>query len=219
MTAFKLKLPIVEIEFSCLNCDGILIATEKPKLFCSDKCQQEAGFVRYFRSCRRDGRINQPDIREALEIKMAHILGGGYKISERRLSLSTREKIYERDNRTCQKCGQPATDIDHIHDSSDNLENLQMLCRDCHNQKTTANFVKLKPEVEGYEKKLAEIDSLRIRTESEIPKRICDDEEKWKSLWRGFMSERRSVLKIERLLRHARNEGDNVPNSQLTTND
>jgi len=219
MPVKKLNLPIVEIEFSCLNCDGILIATDKPKLFCSDKCQQEARFVRYFRSCKRDGRVNQPDVREALEIKMAHSLGGGYQANERRLPLSTRQKVYERDNRTCQKCGQPATDIDHIQGGDDNLENLQMLCRDCHNQKTTANFVQLTPGVEGYEEKRAKIDGLRVRTDSEIPERICDDEEKWKSLWRGLMSERQNVLKRERLLQHARNEGFNVPNSQLTTND
>ena len=127
MPVKKLNLPIVEIEFSCLNCDGMLVATDNPKLFCSDKCQQEAAFVRYFRSCKRDGKLNQPDIQEALKIKMAHILGGGYKTSERRLPLSIRQKIYERDNRTCQKCGQPATDIDHISGSSDDLENLQML--------------------------------------------------------------------------------------------
>lgn len=212
MCANTLKLPIVEIEFPCLNCDGILRATEKPKLFCSDKCQQEASFVRYFRSCKRGGRINQPDIQEALHIRMAHILGGGYKTSERRLSLSIRQKVYERDNRTCRKCSQPATDIDHIHGSSDDLENLQMLCRDCHNQKTSNNFVPLTPEVEGYEEKIAKIESLRFRTESKIPTRICDDEERWQSLWRGFISERRNFLKIERILQHARNEGFNTPN-------
>jgi len=213
MPAFKLKLPIVEVKFSCFNCDEKLKVKEQPKLFCSEKCEHEAAFVRYFRRYKREGKINQPDIKEALQIRIRHILGGGYKASERRLPLSTRQKVYERDNRTCQKCGQPATDIDHIRGSSSNLENLQMLCRICHNQKTTANFVQLSPEVEGDKERIAKVDALLFRAKLEIPQRICDDEEKWKSLWRGFMSERRFVLKKERLLQHAKNEGFDVPNS------
>jgi hypothetical protein len=70
MAVFKLKLPIVEVKFSCFNCNGKLIATEKPELFCSEKCKQEAAFVRYFRNCKRDGRINQPDVQEAFQTEL-----------------------------------------------------------------------------------------------------------------------------------------------------
>ncbi len=212
MSRFKLKLPIVEVEFTCFNCDETVIADEKPELFCSERCKQEAAFVRYFRSCKRDGRINQIDVQEAFQIKIAHILAGGYKSKLRRLPLSIRQKVYERDNETCQKCGKPGRDIDHINDGSGDLKNLQVLCRDCHNKKTKSNFKELTSETENWEEKSITVENLRSRTESEMPKRISDDEEKWKSLWRGFKSEREFVLKRERLLQYARNEGFNVPN-------
>lgn len=153
----NLKLPDVSVEFFCFNCDGKLTVIKQPKLFCSQRCQQEAKFVRYFRSCKRDGRVNQSDIRLALNIRIAHILSGGYKESERRIPLSVRIAIYERDNRTCQKCGNFGRDIDHINGNSCEMENLQVLCRDCHNEKTKSNFKELTPGVEGYNEKKAKV--------------------------------------------------------------
>lgn len=206
----RLKLPLVSVEFSCVNYDGILAVTKQPKLFCSDKCQQEAKFVRYFRNCKSNGRINQPDIREALQMKLAHILGGGYKASERRISLSVRRAVYKRDKRTCQKCGKPGRDIDHINGSSNEIENLQVLCRDCHNEKTKSNFKELTPEVDGYNEKKATISSLRSRTESETPQRICDDEKNWNENQKIILAEMRQVLYNERFLESGRNEGIDV---------
>lgn len=209
-----LQLPVVEVEFFCFNCDETLIVTKHVKLFCSDKCRQEAAFVRYFRSHKRDGRIYEPGVRETLKMKMAQILSG---VSERRLSKSTRQKIYERDNRTCQKCGQPASDIYHINGSSDNLENLQMLCRICHDQKTTANFVQLTPEVEEYEEKKAIINSLLQRAKSVKPQQICDDDENWNANYKIILADMREILKSERMLALANNEGFDTSNFEKET--
>ncbi len=144
----KINLPSCPVDFPCLNCDQPMTLSSQIKLYCSDLCRDEAKFVRYFRACRSDGRINQPDVKDALLIRMAHILNGGYKESERRLRPSERRPVIERDEGLCQKCGQPGTDIDHIDGSSNELKNLQLLCKLCHNEKTKSKFVPLPPEDE-----------------------------------------------------------------------
>lgn len=64
--------------FICLNCDQPIEITKPVKLFCSEACADEAKFVRYYRRCKLDGRLNQTDVQEALAIRFAHIMAGGY---------------------------------------------------------------------------------------------------------------------------------------------
>ncbi len=212
MPRTKLQFPLVSVEFSCFNCDGKLIVTKSPKLFCSDKCQQEAKFVRYFRRCSKDGRINQADIREALNIRIAHILSGGYKASNRRLRYSVRKAVYIRDSETCQKCGQSGKEIDHINGDSNDLENLQVLCNNCHKEKTKSKFKELTPKVEGFDEKKAKVENLRSRTESEKPQRFCDDERNWDTNRKIIMADLRRVLHNERFLESGRNAGADMSN-------
>lgn len=50
---------------------------------------------------------------------------------------SIRKYILKRDKYKCQSCGSIATDVDHIFSDTDHsYENLQSLCKDCHNSKT-----------------------------------------------------------------------------------
>ena len=53
----------------------------------------------------------------------------------------TRSQVLRRDRRTCQTCGAPATQVDHITPiawgGSDDLTNLVAICADCHRVKTT----------------------------------------------------------------------------------
>ena len=50
-------------------------------------------------------------------------------------------QMHTRDNHTCQQCGQPGHEVDHITPISQggthNLENLRVLCHQCHKKKTT----------------------------------------------------------------------------------
>lgn len=52
-----------------------------------------------------------------------------------------RQYVRNRDNHTCQKCGKPGHEVDHITPISQggthNLENLRVLCHQCHKKKTT----------------------------------------------------------------------------------
>src|SRR5947209_4905346 len=196
----KINLPVRPVDFSCLNCDQPMTLTTVVKLYCSDLCSDEAKFIRYFRARRSDGRINQPDIQEALQIRMGHILAGGYKERERRLPDPVRRTIFARDKSLCQECGQPGTDIDHIEGSSNELENLQVLCKPCHNEKTLSKFRPLPPEdEEGGAEIHAKRASLLLRVHSLMPQRACDDEEGWNTLSRQLMLERRQALRDERL--------------------
>ncbi|MFR9767068.1 HNH endonuclease [Nocardia sp. SC052] len=58
----------------------------------------------------------------------------------RGVSRAQAEQIRMRDNRTCQKCGKPGREVDHIlnvkADGTDDDDNLQVLCKDCHDAKT-----------------------------------------------------------------------------------
>src|SRR6266542_5719934 len=97
--------------FVCFNCDQVMNRSLPVRLFCSEACADEAKFVRYWRRCTRDGRINQPDVLEALQIRLAHIMAGGYSERERHITRSRRAEVFKRDEGRCRECGQPGTDI------------------------------------------------------------------------------------------------------------
>ncbi|MBF6301181.1 HNH endonuclease [Nocardia amamiensis] len=50
------------------------------------------------------------------------------------------EQIRQRDKGICQKCSRPGHEVDHIinvkADGTDDDDNLQVLCKDCHDAKT-----------------------------------------------------------------------------------
>ena len=62
--------------------------------------------VRYERAVRRDGRIRDPEVAEAVFIRRAILNGGGYPEAERSLPKKIREAVLERDGGLCRKCGQ-----------------------------------------------------------------------------------------------------------------
>lgn len=196
----KIHLPLCPVDFPCLNCDQSMTLTNVVKLYCSDLCSEEAHFVRYFRACKGDGRINQPDVEEALRIRLGHIRSGGDRESERRIPLPVKRAVRERDKSLCQECDEIATDIDHIEGSSNELDNLRMLCKRCHNKKTLSKFVPLPPEGERDSAEIRARDViLRLRVDSLVPMRICDDEELWDATSKQIMSERRQALHEKRL--------------------
>ena len=61
----------------CANCDTPLDPGGYPGLYCCEYCKSYAKDVRYFRACARGGLTKDPDIREALTIRMAHLVVGG----------------------------------------------------------------------------------------------------------------------------------------------
>ena len=180
---------------TCVNCE----APCGPQLYCSERCQQTAEIIRYTRRSRRDGRGDlDPGVEEAIQIRVALILGGGYPHRERRLTPDIRHEVFERDGRLCQKCGATGAEVDHIESNSPALDNLQLLCRACHVAKTRANMEPIDPEDTDT---MAMADAIRRRMGATLPERICDDDESWPQVWSGLLKQARDL--------HTR--GDGVP--------
>lgn len=179
---------LISLPFPCPNCD---VEISEASIFCSDLCKDTAKFVRYFRACLLDGRYEQPDVQEALRIRSAFILAGGYAERARRLSPSVRETVIARDKGNCRSCGNPGNQIDHISGGSPDLQNLQLLCPDCHNRKTTATFVKITPE--SHPEAWAKREALLARIHAREATRFCD-QSGWDKVWRPLLNARREVL-------------------------
>lgn len=180
---------LVTFPFPCPNCDKLLT---EAKLYCSEVCRQEAKFVRYVRSCRSDGRSFQEDVQEAIRIRLAMILSGGYPEQERRIPDLIRQAVIARDKGRCQSCGNPGDQIDHMHSNSAELDNLQLLCDVCHRHKTMASFITV--TAESHPEAWLKAEALRLRTEAPEALRLCDAEE-WAALWHRIASERRQIRK------------------------
>lgn len=153
------------------------------KLYCSVKCNQMAKTVRYGRKALKDGRWHSPDVQEAIRMRIAHILGGGYPENARRVPPEMRAFIFARDKHTCVLCGAPADTIDHINGSANTPDNLRALCRSCNMAR-----VKMIPATPEQAK---EARAILARIQAKEPFRICDDEEIWDTIWRVIAAETR----------------------------
>lgn len=173
--------------YPCPNCDKA--NPNSASIFCSELCNEEAQFVRYFRARRADGRAEQADIKNALEIKLAVILGGGYPAKARQIPISIRKLVIAQDNGRCRSCGGPGSDVDHIEGSSSSLDNLQYLCRDCHNEKTRSRFRKISPATHPEE--WAKREMLLKRAHCPQPLRICDQSD-WDKLWHRIQAAKKN---------------------------
>lgn len=180
--------------FICLNCDETIALNTPPKLYCSIGCSQEAELIRYVRRCSKDGRIDRPDVVEAIQIRLAHIMSGGYDKRERKIPPEVRSAVIARDNGCCCMCGSPGMEIDHIEGPSITMENLQLLCDACHNAKTVVNIHYVLPGDAGYEELKKKNAEFWKRTKAKRPVRICDDEENWKKQYYRLMAECRLAL-------------------------
>ncbi|MGN7251426.1 MULTISPECIES: HNH endonuclease [unclassified Arthrobacter] len=161
-------------EDCCANCFDLLLADEshRPFLFCTELCRSIAIDVRYWRGVIQDEkRLADPEVQSALNVRIAHLLAGGYHAMARRIPAGVRTLVLERD-KVCVLCGCVGNEIDHIDGDSSDLENLQLMCTFCHYQKTSSHFVPATPEQEAW------IDALeRDRVRSTTPSHLCDDPE------------------------------------------
>jgi 5-methylcytosine-specific restriction endonuclease McrA len=171
---------------ACANCLGEL-PDEIEGLFCSELCRRTAETIRYWRRIRRDGRLLQPDVKEALQTMVAHLLAGGYNRQARRLPTATRDAVWARDAGRCASCGKPGEEIDHINGDSGNLDNLQLLCKDCHHAKTATRMT-----TPATAEQLAAIRKLEDeRVKPEVPRLLCDDDVAWPTGWQSLKKMRR----------------------------
>ena len=179
--------------FKCLNCDADIKYPTSPVLYCSECCKQEAELIRYARACTKDGRIKYQDVQEAIQIKLAHVLAGGYDRKRRTLPQSLRDKVIERDHGECVICGEDGEEIDHIAGPDNGLDNLQLLCSDCHRNKTLESIETVDPDDPIYAVIAEKHEDIINRIDSPTPMRLCDQDD-WNTKWRDYISERRKIL-------------------------
>lgn len=186
----------------CANCDRPTVTAKQP-LFCSQQCRQAAELVRYVRSVTRDGRIAQPEVREAVQMRTAMVLGGGYGEQERQVPDKVRALVFERSGGRCENCRRELDfqrspsdrdawpEIHHARGDSNDPADLRAWCRHCNMGDAQAKFTNVEPG--SPQAKLA--DELRRRWEAPSPLRVCDDEQRWASIWRQLAHDARVNMK------------------------
>ena len=175
-------------EDHCANC-GDALTHHLPKLFCDTWCQETAEIVRYARATTRDGRYDSdPLIGQTITMRFAFLLIGGYKSFKRHVTPDVREEVIQRDGR-CVRCGKPANQLDHIAGNDNTVDNLQLLCDECHREKTAESLV---PADEESSMLLAIFNAVRILGEEPIL--LCDDNRQWSTSWRRLQTERSARL-------------------------
>lgn len=181
------------VDDHCANC-LLELPLSVEGLFCSSWCRETADLVRYWRARLRDGRLDaDPLVLEAVRTKVAFLLVGGYDQLGRTLSPAVKESVRERDAGVCQQCGRPGTEIDHIDGSLGELDNLQLLCGECHRAKTALNMV----PAPGQEAALIELLFI-ARVVPDDPALLADDQQNWRHRWQALKKARKQRL-IDRM--------------------
>lgn len=168
-------------ERQCANCDQTFTPTSAAGRYCTAACRQTAKAVRYARNAIAiHGQPLPPDIDDAVGIKIAHVVAGGYAEQARRLPPDVRAAVIARDQGRCTVCGQRGEEIDHIAGDSADLANLRLLCRRCH-RKVTGQHLRRIPD--GHPLLRLHADLLR-RIHAPTPPRPCDADD-WQQTWRA----------------------------------
>lgn len=190
--------PVVD----CVECGAATVLTNRARLYCSDVCNQTLKLVHYGRAVVADGRIDRdPAIEEALQMRVTHILAGGYHEVQRRVPPLLRAQILERDGGRCVLCGAPATQIDRIAGDANTPENLRASCGAYNLGLAQQHLVPASPS------QVAVIDQLLERIFAPAPVFPRDDETAWPATNARLMAERRARVRghlaVVRLMQQA----------------
>jgi hypothetical protein len=168
----------------CSNCGSRFQQRYSREVYCSPMCSAEAEFVRYFRRVlMRFGAEIPTDVAEALQMRFAHLIGGGYDKRGRRLSKTMREAVWARDRGRCALCSDPGEEIDHIAGSDSALPNLRLLCKPCHREITQSRIRPIDPDDH---ETLAHRTRILERVRSDRPMRASDSAD-WQDEWQQWL--------------------------------
>lgn len=169
---------------SCANCATPLTHFEK-RLTCDSFCRDLAAAVRYARAAISDGRVDADlDVLPSIRIQFAHLLNGGYESYGRKVTPQVRSDVITRDAGLCQTCGGPGNEVDHIEGDSNEPDNLQLLCSDCHRKKTQTLMVPAEDEEKAL---LLGVWAKRIFPAQPL---MLADSGEWASQWRALEAAR-----------------------------
>lgn len=167
-------------ERPCANCDTPFTPASVAGRYCTSVCRQTAKAVRYARSAiATHGQPLPPAIDEAIGIKIAHVLAGGYAEQTRRLPADVRAAVIARDHGRCVLCQHPGEEIDHANGDSNAVADLRLLCRRCHRRVTGEHLHRIP---DGHPAHLTR-QSLLARIHAVTPLRPCDAAD-WTQTWR-----------------------------------
>jgi len=179
----------------CVSCGAI----PAERLFCTPLCALTAEIVRYRRRIMRDGRIDDPEVQAALEIREAQVLWG--HVYKRTLTPARRDEVFAAKGNRCLECGAPATEIDHIvsnYFGDESLDNLRPLCHECHLAKTLASpmpWDTTSPEARALH--ASQLADYTNRWQAPKPLRACDDEVLWQKVGRAMWTVRAAARLAE----------------------
>ncbi len=177
--------------FECVECLNKIPWQRTIKIYCSEFCQEKTDYIRYHRKTIRNGKIQDPDVQTDVRIRRAHVLSGEYLRSKRRISKKSLLFIISRDSGRCAFCGNLGTGIDHISGPSNEVPNLRLICRPCHDEKTLSglNTVSiLDPEFAELQPLVFDLDD---NIYSKKPNRECHNELLWEHRSKEIREERK----------------------------
>lgn len=134
---------------------------------------------------------------EAISTRNAFLLIGGYRSLGRQVSPSVRLQVVNRAGGLCQACGRAGIEVDHISGNSNEVDNLQLLCGDCHRAKTAKQ---LHPASDENRALLMSLVVGRVMPDEPIL--LADDHEQWSTRWRELKASR-----LRRYVEYARADG------------
>jgi len=173
-------------DFSCVNCDGTIPWNQKKKIYCGTFCKEQAKDIRWIRGTIIRGVYDDPDVVIARKTRIAHLNAGGYLSLNRRIPIQTRFAVMRKYNHKCATCGKKDVDgtheVDHIEDSSNSIDNLQLLCIPCHRAKTMANIVSVEENDPRREEIDIHVKELKERVFSPSALKLCDDYGNWPAI-------------------------------------
>jgi 5-methylcytosine-specific restriction endonuclease McrA len=127
------------VERVCAYCGELFVTATERKIYCGTKCAETVKADRYEASARaKYGEQLPPEQQRALAIKRQFVARGGYGVPGRTVPVGRRAEVFERDGGLCQICGKPGSVVDHTAGDHSELENLRLLCRECHDEVTDA---------------------------------------------------------------------------------
>ncbi len=161
-----------------------------------------AELIRYVRRARTDGRDQRPDVQEAIRTRLAFVLASGYPEYDRRVPDTIRAEVFQRAGGRCEECGcvldfdrstgdpDAVATIQHVAGNSNDPAHLKAFCRRCNIGDAQSRFVPVQPG----SPQAAILVEFRLRCDSPTPQRICDDEERWPTLWGSMKREALEAL-------------------------
>ena len=169
--------------FRCPNCDTETTSLASP--YCSEKCKDEASFVRQLRAAMATGLILTPEKQNVFGERLWWLLGGGLPLRESRIPEAAKRQVAKRCGSKCETCGEPMTAVENIGSGCNRPLHLRAVCPSC---SQTKEF--MYPGFSTSSQVVEVLNQLAERALAPHPLRACDDPESWD--WRAVIRARRS---------------------------